>query len=547
MRYCIFIQIKIAPLLASLLIITVATPKILHSQAPGIEWQKCLGGKLNDQATCIIQSSDSGYVIAGVTYSNDGDVSGVHGTTKYSDAWIVKLSSSGSIEWQKCLGGSGYDAANSIIQTFDGGYVIAGSVGSLDGDVSGYRGGSSDAWVVKLSPSGSMMWQKCIGGTREEYFFSLVQTPDSGFAAVGSTYSTDGDVIMHLGAGDAWIVRMDSSANIIWQKYYPDAFVRSITTTSDGGFAIAGGGSSDTINGTPTGFHDSFYSDVWVAKLSSQGNMEWEKCLGGTGSDVGSSVIETADKGFAIAASSVSNDGDLTDLNETAPFYNTWIIKLKPSENIPTVEWSKCFGGSSTEEAFSIIESRNKDLVVAADASSTDLDVSGNHGGGDAWIFDINQASTFKWGSCFGGRGSEIANSIRQCIDGGYIFVGNTTTRDNGDVNGSHFGSDHDIWVVKLNAPLSVSNSFFNDISLVTFPNPASKSVWLAFDLPNSSPVEISIYNVMGVWMSDIQKSEYEAGHHETPIDLGGLAEGTYFVRLKTGEVIQTSSFQIMR
>src|SRR4051812_16927271 len=115
-------------------------PKLLFSQRiPGIEWQKCLGGSSLDNAYSIIQTTDGGYTVAGSTTCNDdGDVSANHGG---SDIWIVKLNFSGSIEWQRCLGGTSDEYASSIVQTKDGGFVIAGITNSDNGDVSGFHAG----------------------------------------------------------------------------------------------------------------------------------------------------------------------------------------------------------------------------------------------------------------------------------------------------------------------------------------------------------------------------------------------------------------------
>ncbi len=135
------------------------------AQAPTIEWQKCLGGSNDDWAYSIQQTSDSGFIVAGYTESSNGDVSGNHGDYDY---WVVKLNSSGDILWQKCLGGTNVDQAFSIQQTSDGGFIVAGGTFSNDGDVSGNHG-NSDYWVVKLNSSGTIEWQKCLGGTDGDY------------------------------------------------------------------------------------------------------------------------------------------------------------------------------------------------------------------------------------------------------------------------------------------------------------------------------------------------------------------------------------------
>jgi hypothetical protein len=112
-----------------------------------ISFANCLGGSRHDWTFSIQQTSEGGYIVAGYTLSNNsGDVTGNHGL---SDCWIVKLDKTGNIQWQKCLGGSNADYAESIQKTSDGGYIVAGYTKSNDGDVTGYYG-AGDYWIVKL-------------------------------------------------------------------------------------------------------------------------------------------------------------------------------------------------------------------------------------------------------------------------------------------------------------------------------------------------------------------------------------------------------------
>ena len=140
--------------------------KLTAQNAPSIEWQKCLGGNHADEANSIQQTIEGGFIVAGMSFSNNGNVSGHHGSLAYPDYWIVKLNSSGTIQWQKSLGGSDYDYSTSIQRTTDGGYIVGGISPSNDGDVSGNHGGlGGDYWVVKLDSSGNIQWQKCLGGS----------------------------------------------------------------------------------------------------------------------------------------------------------------------------------------------------------------------------------------------------------------------------------------------------------------------------------------------------------------------------------------------
>ncbi len=354
-----------------------------YAQVPDIEWQKCLGGTNSDGAWPIKQTSDGGFIVAGGTESNNGDVSGNH-NSGIDDYWIVKLNSLGNIEWQKCLGGTGWDYPYSIQQTSDGGFIVAGTTGSNDGDVSGYHG-NYDYWVVKLNSLGNIEWQKCLGGTGSELNLaaSIQQTSDGGFIMTGYTSSNDGDVSGNHGDYDCWVVKLSSSGNIEWQKCFGGTDsdgAWSIQQTSDGGFIVAGETSSN--DGDVSGNHGDY--DCWVVKLSSSGNIEWQKCLGGTGKDRARSVQQTSDGGFVMAGATYSNDGDVSGNHGG---YDFWVVKLNSLGNI---EWQKCLGGTDGEYVHSIRQTSDGGFIVAGNTSSNDGNVSGNHGDFDYWVVKLS-------------------------------------------------------------------------------------------------------------------------------------------------------------
>jgi hypothetical protein len=289
------------------------------SNIGGIEWQKALGGTRGEAGFSLVQTSDAGYIIVGGTYSNDGDVSGNHGN---SDCWVVKLNSLGSLQWQKALGGSSNESGSEISQTADGGYIIAGGTNSNDGNVSGNHGGN-DAWVVKLSNSGAVEWQKTLGGTNDDYFLSIKQTADGGYIIAGGTNSNDGDVSGNHGDYDTWIVKLSSSGAIQWQKALGGSGgeeIESIIQTTDEGYIAAG--YTESNDNDISGNHGN--TDYWVIKLSSVGIIEWQKALGGTGNDYARSITITGG-GYVIAGYSTSNDGDVSGNHGGGDF---WIANL---------------------------------------------------------------------------------------------------------------------------------------------------------------------------------------------------------------------------
>ncbi len=397
----------------------------LNGNSQTIEWQKCFGGSNGEEAYSIDQTTDGGYIVAGKTRSNDGDVSGNHGSYDY---WIVKLDAAGDTSWTKCLGGSSSDYARSIRQTNDGGYIIAGYSESNNGDVSGNHG-DYDYWIVKLDAAGDTLWTKCLGGSSSDYAQSIRQTSDGGYIVAGTTWSNDGDVSGNHGSLDYWIVKLDAAGDTLWTKCLGGSdkdYAYSIQQTSDGGYIVAGYTYSN--DGDVSGNHGS--SDSWIVKLDAAGDTLWTKCLGGSSSDYARSIRQTSDGGYIIAGYSKSNDGDVSGNHGS---YDYWIVKLDAAGD---TLWTKCLGGSDHYYARSIQQTSDGGYIVAGSKDSLDY-----------WIIKLNSFGDSTWTKCLGGSKDDYAQSIQQTNDGGYIIAGYSESND-GDVSGNHGGSD--FWIVKL-------------------------------------------------------------------------------------------------
>ena len=137
---------KINFLTALLLSSTVA-----FGQAPAIQWENNYGGTNVDNATSVRQTPDGGYIVAGYTNSDNGDVVG-HKSGE--DFWVLKLTSTGSITWKKIYGGDNDDRCYAVQPTSDGGYILAGTSNSNNGDIVSAKGGF-DAVVIKLDANGN--------------------------------------------------------------------------------------------------------------------------------------------------------------------------------------------------------------------------------------------------------------------------------------------------------------------------------------------------------------------------------------------------------
>ena len=298
-----------------------------------VEWTKCLGGTKDDQANDIIQTSDGGFIVAGYAYSHNGDVGRIHGTIT-PDAWIVKLSASGNIEWKKFYGGTSYEIATSIKQTSDGGYVFTGISHSRDFDVT-TNNGDYDFWIVKLNNAGNIQWQKSIGGPSHDEGICIEQTADGGFIVGGIIFFQGNDVTEAYGGYDYWVVKLSNTGSIVWQKTFGGSdheYLASVKQTSDGGYIVAG-----TTNSTDGDITESFgLSDYFMLKLDNLGNVIWKKSYGGKNADWAKSVFQTKDGGYIIAGTSNSfNDGICFQHPN-----DYWIVK---TDALGNTEWQNEF------------------------------------------------------------------------------------------------------------------------------------------------------------------------------------------------------------
>lgn len=269
------------------------------SRDGGVLWQVTLGGSGPDYAYDIQVTADSGFIVAGRSASSDGDLTANRGGF---DMWVVKLSSAGAIQWQKSLGGSNDESAASVIQLKDGGYAIAGDTYSSDGDVAGSHGWE-DYWIIRLSSSGSVVWKKCYGGTGAEYAQCIRQTPEGGFIVTGGSNSANGDVGPAIGGGDIWMLKLSPTGAIEWKRNAGSESAdvgNSVEVMADSAYLVTGYVSAG--NGDVTEFHGQ--GDYWLVKMSRTGDVEWEKCMGNLGNENATSGQQLSDGSFVVAGHS---------------------------------------------------------------------------------------------------------------------------------------------------------------------------------------------------------------------------------------------------
>jgi gliding motility-associated-like protein len=407
---------------------------------------------------CIKVTADGGYITCG-TISFLKDNLDVNGNFRVEDAWVVKYSGAGVIEWKRNYGGSKSDNAYSIVNTADGGYLFVGNTFSNDGDVSGNHNNMyADVWVVKLSSNGTIQWQKCYGGTRDDAAMSVALTPDGGFIMSGLSQSVDGDVTgLHAAVpvySDVWVLRLDNTGSLLWQKClggYKDDKANSIQITADGGAIICG--ATESNDGDVSGQHG-FY-DMWVVKLNPSGTIEWQRTLGGLHDDLANSITQTPDGGYILCGETSSNDSDFsTNHSGDNNIADIAVVKLDQAGN---TEWKKCLGGTEFDIGYCIQNDPSSGYVLSGIVYSNNGDVTGNHSAArDAWIVKLGNPGIIEWQKCYGGSFDDIPYSITVPTSGNYIFTGYTSSYD-GDVTNNLSIAGLQTWTVKLGGCESVS------------------------------------------------------------------------------------------
>jgi gliding motility-associated-like protein len=427
----------------------------ISNAQPVIDWRGTYGGSDFETPAAVQITPGGGIILAGTTFSNDGDATGNKGI---SDILVVKLKADRTVEWRKTFGGTNEDGAHDIQVTSDGGYIIAGYTKSTDRDVSHLKG-TTDYWVIKLRADGTIQWQRTYGGTQQDVASSIKPLPGGGYIVAGYTMSNDIDVTNNhfQSLQDAWIVKLDNDGNIIWQRCYGGTdsdFAYHVEIAGNGfifsGYARSSDGDIIRNNGN---------MDAWIVKLDATGAIEWQRTMGGAMNETAYDVKPVPAGGFIAVGSTSSASGDVIGNHGTT---DVWVIRLAADGS---TLWARCYGGTSLEAGRNVTVLPNEKFVITGSAESNDNDVQPLHGRSDYWIVGLNATGNIDWQTNLGG--SEIDDAMTACYstDGKLVIAGTSFSRDH-DVNNWKDGGD--IWLVQLkfNLPVPVITTQPKDTSV---------------------------------------------------------------------------------
>jgi len=263
------------------------------------QWDQLYGTDEDDEVYAIIQTADGGFALTGTTFDNE--------TGNY-DAWLVKTDVGGDQQWDQIFGSYEDDWGYAVIQTADGGFVLAGTTFNNET-------GDNDAWLLKTDASGEYQWDQLYGTDEADEAYAAIQTADGGFALTGTTFDNE------TGDYDAWLVKTDASGEYQWDQLYgtdKDDEAYAAIQTTDGGFALAGYTDSSGVG----------VWDAWLVKTDASGVVEWTQTYGDEEDNWVESVIQTADGKFVLAGTTFNNETD---------DYDFWLMKAVSPPEMTTI------------------------------------------------------------------------------------------------------------------------------------------------------------------------------------------------------------------
>ena len=439
---------------------------------------KVIGGNGYDEVLSFKEMSNGNLLLGGSFSSPFIELDNSNELNNYSidnansssyDGMIMELrydtNSKAMVNYKQSIGGNYSDYIESIAETSDGGYIVTGEFSSYNikvGDKTLYNKNSNyEGLVVKYDLNNNIEWAKTLGGSSNEYLKAIIEAPDKGYLIVGYYNSTEidlGNNIMLNNSSststyDGMIIKLDKEGNTEWAKNIngsKNEYIRAITATKDGGFAVCGDFESNRLvleNGAE--IYSFGASDGFVIKFKDNNDIDWIRNIGGNQNDYINAVIETSDDNYLVGGYFYSSVIDLENgislINNNAPSTSDgMLIKLDCEGN---AIWTKNIGEDKNDLVKAIIETNNKEYVVAGNFGSQKIKLDNNqvlynfytnsNDIKDIFIIRYGENGETLGGTRIGGRISDSVNGLFATSDGGYLvatylgagaFIGNNTS-----------------------------------------------------------------------------------------------------------------------
>ena len=512
------------------------------------QWDYRYGGNLVDgPLNSPLPTNDGGFIFAGnSTSSADGNKTSI---SKGSfDIWIFKTDSAGHKLWDKTLGGVGDESLCGAVELEDGSLVIVGTADiGQSGDVSQPSKGGADYWVVKLDADGNKLWDKRFGGIGTELLSSITISNDNGFVLIGMSDSPVGADKSQPNwdasrfTEDAWIIKIDSNGNKLWDKRYggtkEDQGI-AISATSDGGYMLGCYTSSDSTGDKSQHWWAFNTPAYWIIKIDSVGNKQWDKRYGGLDGEHISHVITTKDSGFVLGGYSYSNIGGDKTQNHWGVGGDFWIVKIDAEGN---KLWDKNIGSKDFDDLNELSETNDGGFLLSGYSYNTDF------GGGDkteddlgiqqSWIVKTDSLGQKQWDKTIFTTGRDEGGYTIETSDGCYLFTNASDGATGGYKTQPAWDSSLDFFIIKfcmtefngINNEQHATNS-----KIQVHPNPFTRDVNIAvrFNNPSEHTATFIITNPTGQTLYQKQENNLANGYTKM-LDLSYLPNGVYFVAVE--------------
>ncbi len=511
--------------------------KLQAQTAPPIRWEKTISGPAADGNPRIFHTADGGYLLGGMSNSGIGLDKSQASNGGY-DYWTIKLDAAGNKQWDRSLGGLHDEFLSALQQTSDGGYILGGrSRSGISGDKSQPSNGQEDCWVVKLNANGVKQWEKTFGGTLYETVTSMQQTADGGYilGAYSNSGTSSDKSQPSKGGDDFWLIKLDATGNKVWDKTIGGSgsdILSSIAQTTDGGY-ILGGYSNSGISGDKSQVSPGSY-DYWLVKVDAFGNKSWDKTLGGADFDQLSALAQTTDGGYILGGYSNSGiSGTKSQASKGSDDY--WIIKLDANGN---KTWDKTIGGGDIDQLYSMQQTVDGGYILGGHSRSGPGGDKSEPVKGivDYWVVKVDVAGNIQWDKTIGANNIDRLYALQQTSDGGYMLAGDSFSGISGDKSQPTSGIS-DFWIVKLGGNAlgfkepEVHSGFY------VSPNPNQGKFILQLHNLDVPIAEVTIYDLLGrvVLQQNIQKTNNQ---FSAELSIHN-AKGMYMLQLKAGEQVK--------
>tara|TARA_R110002072_G_scaffold235697_1_gene393312 strand:+ start:25926 stop:27551 length:1626 start_codon:yes stop_codon:yes gene_type:complete len=512
---------------------------LLFSQK--VEWEKTYGGLHADYLYDIQPMPDYGFILAGSSVS---DVGGSKSDAKVGvmDFWLWKMSETGKLEWQRSYGGDGIDKLNSLVITRDGGMLLGGTSNSQKGfDKSNASFGGDDFWVLRLDPFGNIIWQKTYGGKGEEKLTKVIETEDGGFLIGGSSSSNrifdaaKQTVVENAksentrGNLDYWVLKVDAQGEIQWQRTlggrYAD-ILKTVVETPDGGYLL-GGISNSPESGDKTDKNLGEF-DFWIVKLDAEGETLWQRTMGGEADDHLVDITLTESKKILIAGytnSGVSFDKEVSNRGTAT---DAWVILLDEQGG---QLWQKTYNIDAYTILTSVTKTSDSAFVLGGYSQKGLLDKTKKGTvNSDYFALKIDSLGEQKWKRELGSSSRDVLSKIVETRDGGYILAGTSDGKVSKSKQSGNVGLE-DFWIVKLG---DEDKDKKPKRLIEAYPNPTNNvtNVLVGFDFDRGTATLVDI--------AGRQLQYFEINSRTVPVSLQGLPIGIYLITIKTDKGSET-------